>query len=57
VFLDREVVDAYVRAVAATAAISGRGGDRAHAAERAATGLVWVVAGVLAAALAGVAVW
>jgi NADH-quinone oxidoreductase subunit L len=57
VFLDREVVDAYVRAAAATAAMSGREGQRAHAAERAATGLVWVVTGVLAAALAGVAVW
>ena len=57
VFLDREVVDAYVRASAAAAALSGRGGQRAHAAERAATGLVWAVVGVLAAALAGVAVW
>jgi NADH-quinone oxidoreductase subunit L len=57
VFLDREVVDAYVRGTAATAAWSGRAGARAHATERAASGLAWVVAGVVAVALAGVALW
>jgi NADH-quinone oxidoreductase subunit L len=57
VFLDREVVDAYVRGTAATAAWSGRAGARAHAPERAASGLAWVVAGVVAVALAGVALW
>ena len=55
VFLDREVVDAYVRGAAAGAVLAGRGGDRAHRAERAATGLAWVVAGAVAVALAGVA--
>ncbi|MEO5982509.1 MAG: NADH-quinone oxidoreductase subunit L [Pedococcus sp.] len=55
VFLDREVVDAYVRGAAVGAVLAGRGGDRAHRAERAATGLAWVVAGAVAAALAGVA--
>ncbi|GAA2734382.1 NADH-quinone oxidoreductase subunit L [Pedococcus aerophilus] len=55
VFLDREVVDAYVRGAAVGAVLAGRGGDRAHRAERAATGLVWVVAGAVAVALAGVA--
>jgi NADH-quinone oxidoreductase subunit L len=57
VFLDRDVIDAYVRGAAAAVTLSGRGGSRAHAAERAATSLVWVVTGVLAAALAGVALW
>ncbi len=56
-FLDREVVDAYVRGTAVTAYWAGRGGDRAHRRERAATGLAWVVAGVVAVALAGVALW
>ena len=57
VFLDREVVDAYVRGAAATARLGGTGGQRAHSAERAASGLAWVVAGVVAVALAGVALW
>ena len=57
VFLDREVVDAYVRGAAATAgwaasAASGRTGPNARA-----SGLAWVVAGVVAVALAGVALW
>ncbi|KQZ89284.1 hypothetical protein ASD62_08165 [Phycicoccus sp. Root563] len=55
VFLDREVVDAYVRGAAVGARLAGRGGDRAHRAERAATGLAWVVAGAVTVALAGVA--
>ena len=50
-----EVVDAYVRGAAVGAVLAGRGGDRAHRAERAATGLAWVVAGAVAVALAGVA--
>jgi NADH-quinone oxidoreductase subunit L len=57
VFLDREVVDAYVRGAAAAARLGGSGGQRAHQAERAASGLAWVVAGVVAVALAGVALW
>jgi len=57
VFLDREVVDAYVRGAAVGAVLAGRGGDRAHRAERAATGLAWVVAGAVAVALAGVVLW
>jgi NADH-quinone oxidoreductase subunit L len=57
VFLDREVIDGYVRAAALTATMSGRGGNRAHGAERAASGLAWVVAGVVAVALTGVALW
>ncbi len=57
VFLDREVVDAYVRGAALTARLGGRAGDRGHRTERAASGLAWVVAGVVAVALAGVALW
>nr|WP_202881428.1 NADH-quinone oxidoreductase subunit L [Pedococcus badiiscoriae] len=57
VFLDREVVDAYVRGAAAAARLGGTGGQHAHRAERAASGLAWVVAGVVAVALAGVVLW
>jgi NADH-quinone oxidoreductase subunit L len=57
VFLDRDVIDAYVRGSAATALLTGRGGQRVHRAERSSTSLVWVVAGVVAVALAGVALW
>lgn len=57
VFLDREVVDAYVRGAAAATRIAGAGGQRAHRSEVAASGLAWVVAGVVAVALAGVALW
>jgi NADH-quinone oxidoreductase subunit L len=57
VFLDREVVDAYVRGAALTTTLTGRGGHRAHATERAASGLAWVVAGVVVVGLAGVAWW
>jgi len=57
VFLDREVVDAYVRGAAVATALSGRGADRAHRAERAASGLAWVVAGVVAVGLGVVALW
>ena len=57
VFLDREVVDAYVRGAAAATRLGGTGGQRAHRTERAASGLAWVVAGVVAVALAGVALW
>src|SRR5699024_3684343 len=53
VFLDREVVDAYVRGAAAAARFGGAGGQRAHRSEVAASGLAWVVAGVVAVALAG----
>ncbi|GAB3449558.1 hypothetical protein GCM10027517_35980 [Phycicoccus ginsengisoli] len=57
VFLDQNVVDAYVRGAAVGARWSGRGGQRVHEGERAASGLAWVVAGVVAVALAGVALW
>ncbi|KRF26109.1 NADH-quinone oxidoreductase subunit L [Phycicoccus sp. Soil803] len=57
VFLDREVVDAYVRGAAAATRFGGTGGQRAHRGEVAASGLAWVVAGVVAVALAGVALW
>jgi NADH-quinone oxidoreductase subunit L len=57
VFLDREVIDAYVRGSAATALLSGRGGARIHRAERSSTSLVWVVVGLLGVAAAGVALW
>ncbi|HET8765796.1 MAG TPA: proton-conducting transporter membrane subunit, partial [Pedococcus sp.] len=57
VVLDRDVVDAYVRGAAVAARWSGRGGQRVHDRERAASGLAWVVAGVVAVALAGVALW
>jgi NADH-quinone oxidoreductase subunit L len=54
-YLDREVVDLYVRAAAAGTEAASRAGSRAHARERVATNLVWVVLGVLA--LVGVAWW
>jgi NADH-quinone oxidoreductase subunit L len=57
VFLDREVVDAYVRGTAVATRWSASGGQRAHDRERAASGLAWVVAGAVAVALAGVALW
>ncbi len=57
VFLDREVVDAYVRGTAVATRVGGTAGQRAHRAERASSGLAWVVAGVVAVALAGVALW
>ncbi|SDP73099.1 NADH-quinone oxidoreductase subunit L [Pedococcus dokdonensis] len=57
VFLDREVVDAYVRGAATAARLGGTGGQRVHRSEVAASGLAWVVAGVVAVALAGVALW
>ncbi len=57
VFLDREVIDAYVRGSAATALLSGRGGARIHRAERSSTSLVWVVVGLVAVAAAGVTLW
>ncbi|MEO6414275.1 MAG: proton-conducting transporter membrane subunit [Pedococcus sp.] len=57
VFLDREVVDAYVRGAAVATRLGGTAGARAHRAERATSGLAWVVAGVVAVALAGVALW
>jgi NADH-quinone oxidoreductase subunit L len=57
VFLDREVVDAYVRGSAATALLSGRGGARIHRAERSSTSLVWVVVGLVLVAAAGVTLW
>jgi NADH-quinone oxidoreductase subunit L len=57
VFLDREVVDAYVRGSAATALLTGRGGARVHRAERSSTSLVWVVVGLVLVAVAGVTLW
>ncbi len=54
-YLDREIVDLYVRAAAGTARGFGAAGTRAHARERVGTNLVWVFVGLLA--LAGVALW
>jgi NADH-quinone oxidoreductase subunit L len=57
VLLDENVVDAYVRGAALGARLWGRRGQRAHSTERAASGLAWVVAGVVVVGLAGVALW
>jgi NADH-quinone oxidoreductase subunit L len=57
VLVDQQVVDVPVRGAAALARLAGLRGARAHDTERAATGLAWVVAGVVAVALAGVALW
>ncbi|MEI2776730.1 MAG: NADH-quinone oxidoreductase subunit L [Tetrasphaera sp.] len=54
-YLDREVVDIYVRAAAVGTRGVGALGARAHERERIATTLVWVLLGLLA--LAGVAWW
>ncbi len=56
VFLDRDVVDAYPRALAATTRAAGRAGQRAHRAVPS-LGLVGVVTGVLVVAVLGVTVW
>ncbi len=56
-FLDRDVLDAYVRGAAGAARLAGAAGRRAHARERASTGLFWVALGALALAGAGVVVW
>jgi NADH-quinone oxidoreductase subunit L len=55
--LDRDVIDAYVRGAALSARLLGRGGQRVHAAERAASGVVWVAVGVLVVAATGAALW
>ncbi len=55
--LDRDVIDAYVRGTALSARLLGRGGQRVHAAERAASGVVWVAVGVLVVAVTGAALW
>ncbi|GAA1781437.1 NADH-quinone oxidoreductase subunit L [Nostocoides veronense] len=54
-FVDREVVETYVRAPGWVASLTGRGADWSHAKERVSTDLVWVVLGLLA--VAGVALW
>jgi NADH-quinone oxidoreductase subunit L len=54
--LDRDVVDAYPRGAAALTGLAGRAGDRAHRATPSA-GLLAVVVGVVAVAVAGVTAW
>ena len=56
-FLDREVVDAYVRGVAVSARVGGWLGERAHRGERPASGIALVVGGVLVLAATGVIAW
>ncbi len=57
VFLDREVVDGYVRGAAVTTLLAGRGGSWLHRVERSSTSLVWVGVGVVAVTAVGVALW
>ncbi|MDN5794625.1 MAG: NADH-quinone oxidoreductase subunit L [Intrasporangium sp.] len=56
VFLDRDVLDAYPRAFAATTRAVGRAGQRTHRAVPS-LGLIGVVAGVVVVAVLGVTVW
>ena len=56
VTLDRDVVDAYPRGAGAVAGLLGRASERAHRGVPS-TGLVALVVGVVALALAGVTVW
>ena len=56
VTLDRDVVDAYPRGAGAVAGLLGRAGERAHRGVPS-TGLVALVVGVVALAVAGVTVW
>ncbi|WP_411285196.1 NADH-quinone oxidoreductase subunit L [Lapillicoccus sp.] len=56
VTLDRDVVDAYPRGAGAVAGLLGRVGERAHRGVPS-TGLVALVVGVVALAVAGVTVW
>ncbi|MEP6630042.1 MAG: NADH-quinone oxidoreductase subunit L [Lapillicoccus sp.] len=54
--LDRDVVDAYPRGAASLAGLAGRAGHRTHRAAPS-SGLVAVVVGVVAVAVAGVTAW
>lgn len=54
-FVDREVIDFYVRAAGLVATAVAGMGLRVHARERVATNLVWILVGLLA--VAGVALW
>ena len=56
VTLDRDVVDAYPRGAGAVAGLLGRAGERAHRGVPS-TGLVALVVGFVALAVAGVMVW
>ena len=54
-FVDREIIDFYVRATGLAAGAAAGAGQRVHRTERVSTNLVWVAAGLLLAA--GVALW
>jgi NADH-quinone oxidoreductase subunit L len=56
-FLDTEVIDAYVRATAFTARLTGTGVVRAHRGERPAVGTALVALGVLVVGIVGVMTW
>ncbi|CCI54921.1 NADH-quinone oxidoreductase subunit 5 family protein [Nostocoides jenkinsii] len=54
-YVDREIIESYVRAPGWVVSLGGRTGVRAHAPERVSTDLLWVVLGLLV--MAGVALW
>ncbi|MCI1262000.1 MAG: NADH-quinone oxidoreductase subunit L [Tetrasphaera jenkinsii] len=54
-YVDREIIETYVRAPGWVARLGGRAGVRSHAGERLSTDLVWVVLGLLV--MAGVTLW
>ena len=56
-WLDTEVIDAYVRATAFTARLTGTGVVRAHRGERPAVGTALVALGVLVVGIVGVMTW
>ncbi len=54
-YLDREVIETYVRGAGVGASLTGRFAAHSHRLERVASDLIWVVLGLLA--VAGVALW
>lgn len=54
-YVDREIIESYVRAPGWVVSLGGRAGVRGHAPERVSTDLLWVVLGLLV--MAGVALW
>jgi NADH-quinone oxidoreductase subunit L len=56
VWLDRDVIDAYVRGSAATTRLAGRLLERTHT-RRPSPNLVWVLLGMVGVAVAGVRLW